>query len=125
MTTQFDHLTPDEARTEYRRLAREYHPDFGGNLRDMQHLNAEYAEYSANSAKFEARSRQTQAHAAGKKSAADYHDLDELGELLRKKVETLLNISLNSRDFEKVVTVGHLLDVIQSKLGAAPLKKAA
>ena len=49
--------------------------------------------------------------------------VDLLSVMLR--VETLLNISLNSRDFEKVVTVGHLLDVIQSKLVVAPLKKAA
>ena len=51
--------------------------------------------------------------------------VDLLSVMLR--VETQLNISLNSRDFEKVVTVGHLLDVIQSKLGATPvpMKKAA
>ena len=49
--------------------------------------------------------------------------VDLLSVMLR--VETQLNISLNSRDFEKVVTVGHLLDVIQSKLAAGPVKKAA
>jgi acyl carrier protein len=49
--------------------------------------------------------------------------VDLLSVMLR--VETLLKISLSSRDFEKVVTVGDLLDVIQSKLAAEPVKKAA
>jgi hypothetical protein len=93
MQTRFDHLTPDEARSLYRKLARENHPDFGGDLRTMQQINAEYAEYSANAAKHEARARQKAAHAEGRKSAADYHNIDELGEILRAKVEALLNIS--------------------------------
>jgi len=41
------------------------------------------------------------------------------------RVETLLGISLDSGDFEKVNTVGDLLDVIQSKLTARDQKKAA
>ena len=49
--------------------------------------------------------------------------VDLLSVMLR--VETQLGISLNSRDFEKVVTVGDLLDVIQSKLAAGPVRKAA
>jgi acyl carrier protein len=49
--------------------------------------------------------------------------VDLLSVMLR--VETQLKISLNSRDFEKVVTVGDLLDVIQSKLREAAAKKAA
>ena len=49
--------------------------------------------------------------------------VDLLSVMLR--VETLLNISLTSSDFEKVVTVGNLLDVIQAKLGAGPAKQAA
>jgi acyl carrier protein len=49
--------------------------------------------------------------------------VDLLSVMLR--VETQLKISLNSRDFEKVVTVGDLLDVIQSKLHEAAAKKAA
>ncbi len=49
--------------------------------------------------------------------------VDLLSVMLR--VETQLAISLNSRDFEKVVTVGDLLDVIQSKLAETPSKKAA
>lgn len=49
--------------------------------------------------------------------------VDLLSVMLR--VETQLQISLSSSDFEKVVTVGHLLDVIQSKLAAAPVRKVA
>jgi len=48
--------------------------------------------------------------------------VDLLSVMLR--VETQLKISLNSKDFEKVITVGDLLDVIQYKL-AASAKKAA
>jgi acyl carrier protein len=49
--------------------------------------------------------------------------VDLLSVMLR--VETQLGISLNSRDFEKVVTVGDLLDVIQAKLASKPERKAA
>ena len=49
--------------------------------------------------------------------------VDLLSVMLR--VETQLKISLNSSDFEKVVTVGNLLDVIQAKLAAGPARKAA
>jgi acyl carrier protein len=49
--------------------------------------------------------------------------VDLLSVMLR--VETQLNISLSSSDFEKVVTVGNLLDVIQAKLAAGPAQKAA
>jgi acyl carrier protein len=49
--------------------------------------------------------------------------VDLLSVMLR--VETLLKISLTSSDFEKVVTVGNLLDVIQAKVAATPAKQAA
>jgi acyl carrier protein len=49
--------------------------------------------------------------------------VDLLSVMLR--VETQLGISLNSRDFEKVVTVGDLLDLLQAKLAAAAGRKAA
>jgi acyl carrier protein len=41
------------------------------------------------------------------------------------QVETQLSISLDSRDFEKVNTVGDLLDVIQAKLAAGSVRKVA
>ena len=47
--------------------------------------------------------------------------VDLLSVMLR--VETQLGISLDSRDFDKVVRVGDLLDLIQAKLEAK--KKAA
>jgi acyl carrier protein len=49
--------------------------------------------------------------------------VDLLSVMLR--VETLLGISMDSRDFEKVVTVGDLLDTIQGKLAAKNVRKAA
>jgi acyl carrier protein len=49
--------------------------------------------------------------------------VDLLSVMLR--VETQLKISLTSSDFEKVVTVGNLLDVLQAKLAATPAKLAA
>jgi acyl carrier protein len=49
--------------------------------------------------------------------------VDLLSVMLR--VETQLHISLSSSDFEKVVTVGDLLDVIQAKLAAGPARKVA
>lgn len=93
MFNRFNGLSVDEARSLYRKLARENHPDFGGDLRTMQAINGEYAWYSANFAKGEARQRADEAHNMGRKSAADYHDLDNLAEVLRVKVEALLNIS--------------------------------
>ena len=49
--------------------------------------------------------------------------VDLLSVMLR--VETQLGISLSSRDFEKVVNVGDLLNVIEAKLAAKPERKAA
>ena len=34
--------TKDEAKNIYRRLCKQYHPDVGGNVRDMQIINDEY-----------------------------------------------------------------------------------
>ena len=49
--------------------------------------------------------------------------VDLLSVMLR--VETQLGISLDSRDFEKVTTVGDLLDVLEAKLVARAQSKAA
>lgn len=49
--------------------------------------------------------------------------VDLLSVLLR--VETQLGISLDSRDFENVTTVGDLLDVIQAKAANPKAHKAA
>jgi acyl carrier protein len=49
--------------------------------------------------------------------------VDLLSVMLR--VETQLGISLDSRDLDKIATVGDLLDLIQAKLGSARASKAA
>ena len=41
------------------------------------------------------------------------------------RVENQLGISLDSRDFEKIVTVGDLLNTIEARLAATPKRKAA
>lgn len=92
----FSHCqTQEEAKTLYRQLARECHPDLGGNTEEMQKLNAEYANFCANFAHRDARARQQTAHASGKKSAADYHDLDAVIEALKAKIEAVLNLGLD------------------------------
>lgn len=84
--------TMDEAKTLYKSLARQNHPDMGGDLRTMQEINAQFAEFCACFARNEGRERQRQAHAENRKSAADYHDLDEVAEVLRVKIEFALNL---------------------------------
>jgi hypothetical protein len=81
----------DEIKTLYRKLARANHPDFGGLLENMQALNADFAQACADFARRDARQRQTTAHAAGKKSAADFHDMDNLAEEIRQTIESVLN----------------------------------
>ena len=49
--------------------------------------------------------------------------VDLLSVMLR--AETQLGISLSSQDFDKVQTVGHLLDKIEAKLAAKRQAKAA
>lgn len=43
-TDIFTGLTASEVRTLYKKLAHKYHPDKGGNTRDMQKLNKAYME---------------------------------------------------------------------------------
>jgi hypothetical protein len=94
ITNYFQHCQNyEEARTLYRKLAHDNHPDHGGDTATMQDINAQWAQYQAYNACNDARTRQTEAHANGRKSAADYHDLNDLAEVLRIKVEALLNIS--------------------------------
>ena len=84
--------TLEEAKKLYKTLARENHPDTGGDLRTMQEINGEYSQFCASFANREARERQRTAHADGKKSAADYHDLDQVTEEVRKMIEFALNL---------------------------------
>ena len=85
----------EEAKTLYRKLARENHPDLGGDTRTMQAINAEYARFQAEGARSSERTRQQAAHAEGKKTAADYHNLDDVIEALRVKIEAALNLGLD------------------------------
>jgi hypothetical protein len=84
----------DEAKSLYKKRARENHPDLGGDTRTMQDINAEYAYFQAHEAYRSERTRQEKAHAEGKKTAADYHDLDQVIEELRVKIEAVLNMGL-------------------------------
>jgi hypothetical protein len=85
----------EEAKSLYKKLARQHHPDLGGDTRTMQEINAQYATFQANFVRTSERARQQQAHAEGKKTAADYHDLDEVAETLRVKIEAVLNMGLD------------------------------
>lgn len=92
MTAYFSECkTLDEAKALYKKLARENHPDMGGDLRTMQEINAQFSQFQARSATNEARDRQRTAHAEGKKSAADYHDLDEI----EKQLFDVINFAVN------------------------------
>lgn len=84
--------TLEEAKTLYKSLARKHHPDMGGERRTMQEINARYAEFCANFAKAGGYRRQQDAHAEDRKSAADFHDLEEVAEVLRVKIEFALNL---------------------------------
>jgi curved DNA-binding protein CbpA len=95
MYTYFqDCTTIEEAKRRYIELVRVHHPDAGGNTRTMQDINAEWSLFQAREATAEARQRQTSAHAEGKKSTADYHDLNEIEGILREKIEAALNMGL-------------------------------
>ena len=85
--------TFDEGRAHYKNLANLHHPDHGGDTRTMQDINTEWAYFQADDARNTQRTRQAEAHAQGRKTAADFHDLDEVTEVLRVKLESLLNIS--------------------------------
>ncbi|MGA2490018.1 MAG: J domain-containing protein [Anaerolineales bacterium] len=84
--------TPEEAKSLYHRLALQYHPDRGGDLRTMQEINAQYAAFLATHAKTSEYQRQAEAHKVGKKTAADYHNMEDVAEVLRVKIEAALNV---------------------------------
>jgi len=87
--------TQEEAKALYRELVRKHHPDAGGDTRTMQDINAEYATFQARGASADARRRQQDAHADNRKSAADFHDIDEVEGILKEKIEAALNMGLN------------------------------
>jgi len=84
--------TLEEAKSLYRELAMKHHPDRGGDLATMQAINAEYSDFMTNFATTDARQRQQKAHAEGRKSAADFHDMDAVGAELKARIEFALNL---------------------------------
>ena len=102
MTNHFSECrTMEEAQKLYRALIFQIHPDrrppeeTAQATRETQELNAEFADYCAHFANYSAKARQKAAHAEGKKSAADYHDIDELTGILREKILAALNLGLD------------------------------
>lgn len=85
--------SPEEAKSLYRKLAREHHPDFGGDLETMKALNVEFSAWSAKAARTGAYERQRTAHAEGKKSAADFHNMDEVEKAIFEKINFALNLA--------------------------------
>ena len=93
MNTYFSNCkTQAEAKALYRELVKEHHPDAGGDTRTMQDINEQYANFHASNANSDARERQRTAHADGKKSTTDYHDLDEVTEKIRIMILFALNL---------------------------------
>src|SRR5215207_7797316 len=82
-----DCTTQGEAKTKYRELVKQHHPDAGGDTATMQEINAEYSRFMSEGAKTEARERQRTAHTENRKSAADFHNLEEVGEQIRVMIE--------------------------------------
>ena len=84
--------TLDEAAKLYKSLARMHHPDMQpaenkeAATRTMQDINGQYAEFCATFARNDGYRRQKEAHEQGKKSAADYHDLNHVAEELRRRI---------------------------------------
>lgn len=94
---QYKFFTPgtkEEMVSQYRELCKTNHPDHGGDLRTMQDINGEWASILAHAAFVEATERQNQAHAEGRKSAGDYHDLNNVEEMLRREIIFILNMGL-------------------------------
>lgn len=88
--------THEEARKMYHKLARENHPDLGGDLEAMKQINNEYARVLVDIEKGNQRTRQAEAHAAGRKTCADFHDLDDVGQVLYEKIRDLLNLNMEN-----------------------------
>jgi hypothetical protein len=88
--------TLEDAKALYHKLAMANHPDRGGDVRIMQEINAQYARFQSEFTYHSERARQAAAHAEGKKTAADYHDLEEVIEILRVKIEAVLNLGLTA-----------------------------
>ena len=94
--------THEEARKAYHKLAMQHHPDHGGDLEAMKAINAEYARLLTDIEKGNQRTRQAEAHANGRKTCADFHDLDDVGDVLYQMILDLLNLDMQNVTVELV-----------------------
>lgn len=117
--------TQEEAKAMYHKLALANHPDVGGTLVVMQAINAEYAAILAEFAQVGAEQRQSEAHANGRTSAADYHDIGTVANTLRQKIEFALNLGLDVELCGLWVWVGGDTKPVKDQLSAQDFKWAA
>jgi len=86
--------TQAEAKAMLRQLAHEHHPDAGGTTEAMQQVNAEYSHLVVELEKASQYKRQAAAHEEGRKTAADFNDLEAVGEVLREKINAALDLNM-------------------------------
>lgn len=83
MTTYFfNHMTTDDIKAEYRRLAMQFHPDHGGDTATMQEINSQY-------------SKAIDAAIRNEKpglSEDEYTDLANVNEVVRRAVVAIVNL---------------------------------
>lgn len=82
MTYFQNYQTADDIKSEYRRLAMQYHPDHGGTTAQMQDINAQYSE---------AVDRAIRNEKPGL-SEQEYTDLANINEVVRRAVESIVNL---------------------------------
>ena len=77
-----NHMTADDIKAEYRRLAMQYHPDHGGDTATMQDINAQYSK---------AIDTATRNEKPGL-SEDEYTDLANVNEAVRQAVAAIVNL---------------------------------
>lgn len=90
--------TTEELKARYRELAKQHHPDLGGDTDTMQEINNEYATLGARMGADAKRAYRTERNAAGHKTNIDEIDFDQVEELLKAAI--LAAINLNGIDLE-------------------------
>jgi hypothetical protein len=87
--------TKEEAVKQFRALVFANHPDYNHNpdaTRITQDIIAEYARILTSLTYGSEYARQQEAHTEGRKTTADYVDLEQVIEELRVKIEAILNL---------------------------------
>lgn len=106
MNNRFENCnSQEEARTLYSQLVMGMHPDRHPAEEaakwteifkvEFPKLNREFADFVAGHVRKQQRQRQEEAHADGRKTAADYNDLDSLYDEWKKVIEACLNLGVN------------------------------